>query len=169
MLPLSDLQDSCQCSIAVIVASCLTSQEQPHYRKHPDHLPPSQKAIPSPEGLTAQEVQSMQCSDLLTLLPFLSQGVDWFKLMISRFIFFFSMTSWSFRSWHYFHLQGFCLCEDTFLMSAISNLSTGTPPCTALFQGGLISVLTNTLHLSQRDITSSFKCWPFTLQNAYSL
>lgn len=88
MLPLPDLQDSCQCSIAVIVASCLTSQEQPHYRKHPDHLPPSQKAIPSPEGLTAQEVQSMQCSDLLSLLPFLSQGVDWFKLMISRFIFF---------------------------------------------------------------------------------
>lgn len=78
-------------------------------------------------------------------------------------------TSWPFRSWHYFSLQGSCLCEDTFLMSALSSLSAAGSPCTALFQSGLISVLSNTLHLSDRDIIFSFKCSPFTSQNACSL
>lgn len=121
-----------------------------HYKRHPAHPLPSEKVIPSPEGFTLEGAWCRQFSDFPSLLLFLPQTVDWFKLMISRFSLFFFFflhdsliclghsTTFTFRDFVCVKIHYWCLL----------CLSAATPPHTALFIVGHPSILSNTPQLS---------------------
>lgn len=90
--------------------------------------------FPKPAALPASNCRLIQADD--------------FQILFSLSLFFFSYLLDLFTSQYYFHFQGFCLCEDTLLMFAISSLSAATPPRTALFIVGHPSILSNTPQLS---------------------
>lgn len=90
--------------------------------------------FPKPAALPASNCRLIQADD--------------FQILSLFFFFLPSRLLDLFRSQYYFHFQGFCLCEDTLLMFAISSLSAATPPHTALFIVGHPSILSNTPQLS---------------------